>query len=241
MPTLLAINPNTTESVTQLVHERLRAVLPDAVAIRTVTGRFGARYISSEAAFAIASHAALDAWAEAGDGADAVLIACFGDPGLFALKEIASVPVTGLLEASLSEATQSVKRVAIVTGGMRWPAMLRRLSEDLGYADALADIVAVELTGAQIASDPAQALPTLAEACERAARHADCVILGGAGLAGLASRLQPACSVPLVDSVEAGARWALNVFQATKPAATPGQPRSESTGLSPALAAKLSQ
>jgi hypothetical protein len=35
------------------------------------------------------------------------------------------------------------------------------------------------------------------------------VIIGGAGLAGMAATIQPALSVPLVDSVIAGAHWAL--------------------------------
>ena len=44
------------------------------------TGRFGARYISSRAAYAIAGHAALDAWANAEGAFDAVILARGGTP-----------------------------------------------------------------------------------------------------------------------------------------------------------------
>jgi len=45
---------------------------------------------------AIAAHGVLDAFASAtADGTrfDAVVVACFGDPGIDALKELTSVPV----------------------------------------------------------------------------------------------------------------------------------------------------
>src|SRR5258707_4756053 len=98
------INPNTSATVTDLVAAHVRAVAGERATIVPVTGRFGARYIASRAAAAIAGHAALDALAEhvASDGApcDAVYLACFGDPGLAALKEISPVPVVGMAEAS---------------------------------------------------------------------------------------------------------------------------------------------
>ena len=84
------------------------------------TGRFGARYIASRAASAVAAHAALDAYAEHGAGADAVLIGCFGDPGLDALREVAPVPVLGLADAAGAEAMRIAPRFGVVTGGAAW-------------------------------------------------------------------------------------------------------------------------
>ena len=85
---LLLINPNTTESITALVADRARELVGGEAEIRAVTGRFGARYVASRGAYAIAGHAALEALAEHHEGCDAVLLACFGDPGLMALKEV---------------------------------------------------------------------------------------------------------------------------------------------------------
>src|SRR5215471_20167550 len=85
-----------------------------------VTGEFGARYISTRAAAAIAAHAALDALAEHVTGFDAVYLACFGDPGLAALKEVSPVPVVGMAEASVRTACGLGGRFAIVTGGTAW-------------------------------------------------------------------------------------------------------------------------
>lgn len=213
MRQLLVINPNTSAGVSVLLQRHVQAAAGPQVQVRTATARFGAPYIACEASYAVASHAALDAWAAAladGPAPDAVLVGCFGDPGLMALRESSPVPVTGLAEASFITAA-SHGRFAIVTGGARWGPMLQRLAQALGHAQALAGIRTVAPTGAQLAADPMAAQALLARACGDAVREmgVQAVILGGAGLAGMARAIQPELEVPVIDSVEAGAHWAL--------------------------------
>lgn len=209
MPRILILNPNTTISVTELVTRHARELLGDSVDCIPATARFGANYISNEAAYAIAGHAALDGVAEYGQGCDAVLLACFGDPGLFALREVCAMPVIGLAEAAMREAAMH-GRFSIVTGGALWRPMLERLAAALGYAGKVARIRTIALTGAEIASDPQGSIAFLAAECRAAALedHAQAVILGGAALAGMAARIAPQLSVPVIDSVHAGARVA---------------------------------
>ena len=108
---LLVINPNTTASITDLALRYVRAAVGEGVELVGTTGRFGCAYISSEACYAVAAHAALDCYAEHGEGCDGVLLACFGDPGLFALREVSKVPVTGLAEASMLAASRARRAV----------------------------------------------------------------------------------------------------------------------------------
>ncbi len=214
MRNLLVINPNTSASVTALLQHHAQAAAGSAVRVATRTARFGAPYISCEASYAVAGHATLDTWAAAltedAPAPDAVLIGCFGDPGLLALRESSPVPVTGLAEASFIEASRH-GRFAIVTGGERWGPMLQRLALQLGHAPALVGIHTVKPTGAQLAADPAAARALLAQACRDTARElgVQAVILGGAGLAGMAAVIQLQVEVPVIDSVVAGTNWAL--------------------------------
>ena len=206
MPSVLAINPNITVSITELIGRHLRAAEP-AIDWRLSTGAFGEAYIVTEAAAAVAGHAAIDCWRRDHRGCDAVLLACFGDPGLFALRELSAVPVAGLAEASMRRARRAAARFSIVTGGARWKPMLERLAASLGFAGSLASVRTIALTGAQAAADPDSAIALLAGEC-RAARETDgagAVILGGAGFAGLAARVSPLAGFPILDSVEAGA------------------------------------
>ncbi len=241
MPAILAINPNTTAAITALLERHLRGAAP-GIEWRMAGGRFGARYITSEAASAIAAHAALDAWANHAQGCDAVLLACFGDPGLHALREVSAVPVLGMAEASMRVAAREAGRFAIVTGGDRWGPMLTRLARELGFGDALAGVRTIALTGAQAAADPDAAVHVLADECRAARRGADAVILGGAGFAGLAARVSPLAGFPIIDSVSAGASEAAALCAGAPwpyPRPAPGH-HAPSTGLDAVLAERLS-
>ena len=183
---LLIINPNTTAAITSLLGAHARQVADPDMQIDAVTARFGAPYIACEATYAVAGHAVLDAWACAlaagSTPPDAVLIGCFGDPGLLALRESSRAPVTGLAEAAFTEAA-SYGPFAIVTGGQRWKPMLERLAHALGFSEALAGIHTIAPSGAWLAEHPEAALALLADACRLAVRdcNAQAVILGGAG------------------------------------------------------------
>jgi Asp/Glu/hydantoin racemase len=239
---ILLINPNTTESVTALVADHARAIAGDTATFVPVTGRFGARYISSRAAAAIAAHAALDALAEHVAGCDAVYLACFGDPGLAALREISPVPVVGMAEASCREACNRGRRFAVVTGGALWGPMLTEFVAWLGLAERLAAVRTIAPTGDRIARDPDAALVQLAAACTACATEdgADAVILGGAALAGLAARIQPSVPIPVLCSVEAGTRAAIAAASRTNRHG-PSPPALDSIGLSADLADLLGQ
>jgi allantoin racemase len=212
---LLVVNPNTTQAVTESLAGRVRAVVGAAVDIEAITARFGAAYIASEASCAIAAHAALEAChahCETHGRPDAIIVGCFGDPGVFALRESFTVPVVGLAEAAMREAARH-GRYAIVTGGAAWRPMLLRLARTLELSDRLTNVAIVAPTGAELAADRERAIATLGEACVRAAAGSDAVVLGGAGLAGMAEEIAlattPRLSIPLIDSVDAAARAAL--------------------------------
>ena len=215
---LLLINPNTSASITALLQRHAQAAAGPQVEITTLTARFGAPYIACEASYAVAAHAVLDAWASAiAPGQprfDAVLIGCFGDPGLLALRQVSQLPVTGLADAAFAAAAAQ-GRFAIVTGGARWKPMLERLAHSLGFCEQLAGIHTVEATGAELAADPLAAQVLLARACSEAVRQfgVSAVILGGAGLAGMAAQIQPVVAVPVIDSVLAGVAYALREAQ----------------------------
>ena len=239
---ILLINPNITDSVTALVAQHARAIGGDAATFVPVTGSFGANYISSRASAAIAAHAALDALAEHVAGCDAVYLACFGDPGLAALREVSPVPVIGMAEASCLEACNHGRRFAIVTGGALWGPMLTEFVAWLGLSDRLASVRTVAPTGDRIARDPEAALAQLAAACTASATEdgADVVILGGAALAGLAARIQPSVPIPVLCSVEVGTRAAIAAASCAS-RRVPSPPALDSVGLGPDLAKLLGQ
>jgi Asp/Glu/hydantoin racemase len=237
---VLLINANTDAAITGRLVAIATAMAPSGLVFAGATARFGARYIASRAASAIAAHAALDAFAAEGAGADAVLLGCFGDPGLDALREVSAVPVVGLAEAAAAAALRLAPRFGVVTGGAAWGPMLAEFYAARGLGAALAGVRTVAPTGGDIARDPEGALAALAEACRASAEQdgAAAVILGGAGLAGLAAQVAPRVPVPVLCSVEEGVRAAIAALGAGPAGLLPHQ-SVETVGLSPSLAALL--
>jgi allantoin racemase len=243
MPRILVLNPNTSTQMTDLLMRVLQPLAPEGVTLVPATGRFGAAYISSRSAAAIASHAALEAYAEHGQGCDAVYLACFGDPGFLALRELSPVPVIGMAAAACAEAAAQWGRFSIVTGGERWRPMLTEFVATLGLGAHLASVEPLQATGGEIAQAPAGSLAALAEACSLTVRRdgARAVILGGAGLAGLAERIQPLVEAPVICSTRAGFRSVLVALAGPSEAlrASAPLPPVASIGLSQRLASLM--
>lgn len=236
MAHVLLINPNTRQALTaDLLAQTEAWWRADAQGAHPVlmgaTAPFGADYIASESTYVVAAHAVIDAWRQhvlQHGRPRAVLVACFGDPGVWALREMAGVPVIGLAEAAMREA-DALGPFGIVTGGHAWAPMLDRLARglQLGGPQHLRWVRTVEASGGELAARPDAGLDALREAClqvldddaaqvagqseagahPRLAMPMRSLILGGAALGGWAARLALPFDGPLIDSVAAGARW----------------------------------
>lgn len=237
MPRLLVINPNTSQRVSQSIDALVRQEAGETVDVQTVTASFGFRYISSRAAVAIAAHAVLDAAARAiADGAapDAIILGCFGDPGLDAVAEMTGLPVVGFAEAGLLAAAVERGTFLVATRGAVWCEMLKELIDKLGLANRVAGVHSIEQPG-----DDIQGIAEfLAERARRmgAAR----IVLGGAGMIPSLPGIIAASAVPVLDPHRAGVRKAIRLATTQHPIATEAA-RGETIGLSPALTAALSQ
>ncbi|HIV71338.1 MAG TPA: aspartate/glutamate racemase family protein [Candidatus Aquabacterium excrementipullorum] len=220
MSHVLLINPNTSADVTERLVGQLRPWCPPDLPLIGLTAEFGEPYIATEAAYVVAGHAVLEAFHHHVDEHGlprAVLVGCFGDPAVWALRtEAPEVPVIGLAEAAMREA-QAIGPFAIVTGGHAWAPMLERLARGLrlGGPDGLQQVHTVEASGGELAADPEAAQAMLREACLQVARATPrlaAVVLGGAVLGGWAAPIAPLLPCPLIDNVEAGGRWLSRVL-----------------------------
>lgn len=235
---LLLLNGNTDAAITDRLLAAARAMCGHA--IEGATAAFGARYIASRAAAAIAAHAVLDALAarigrDNPEGFDAAIIGCFGDPGLEAARELLPIPVIGMAEASIEAAARRAPCIAVLTGGTAWVPMLEEFFLLRGFGPDRVRVAAIPPTGDVIAREPRHAAALLAEAARaEIARGAGVVVLGGAGLVGLDGLLAPALPVPVL----CGLRCAVEAAELAEAApVAPGA--TVSVGLSPALARLL--
>jgi allantoin racemase len=202
---VLLINPNTSVEMTERIAGEARRHVNADVEVVPVTATYGCAVIASRAAYVVAAHAALDLYADHAAGADAVLLGCFGDPGLEALREVAAVPVIGLLDSTLAPAACDGRAFAIVTAGAAWVSMLEERVRLSPYAASLRGVFAIAANGLAVSQDPARATAALQGAVDAArAAGAQAVVLGGSALAGFAARLES--TAELIDPLAVAMR-----------------------------------
>jgi allantoin racemase len=207
---LLLINPNISDSVSDLIRaEALRTAAPDTE-IEVLTAPFGVAYIETRFEALIGAYATAQLAAEHHARFDAVIVAAFGDPGLAGLREALPCPVTGLSEAAMASACLLGQRFSIVSISQRMRGWYGETVAHAGLASRLASFRALDEPLADIGrvqGDQGERLVALAERCV-AEDGADVIVLAGAPLAGLARSLKGRLPVPVVDGVSSAVRHA---------------------------------
>jgi Asp/Glu/hydantoin racemase len=207
---ILVVNSNTTPAVTERIGAAARAVASAGTEITAVSAPFGLPLIVTRADWLVAGPATLAALAQHRGRYDAAVIACFGDPGLDAAKELLDVPVLGISEAAFHAACMLGRRFGVVS----FTAALRPMFEECLAHHGLASRCAGFRMGPAFSGDPGTVaedrLDLLAALCAESAEQdgAECIILAGGPLAGIAPLLQPRVAVPLVDGTQAAVRLA---------------------------------
>ncbi|MFY9245990.1 MAG: aspartate/glutamate racemase family protein [Roseicyclus sp.] len=145
------------------------------------------------------------------------LIACFGDPGVHALRDRTAKPVLGIQEAAVSTALTLGQRfgiIAILPTSI--PRHLRSLGA-MGVLDRLAGDRALGLGVAELA-DPAITQTRLIDT-GRALRDqdgAEVLILGCAGMARYRAVLEQMLQIPVIDPCQAAVAMALGRIALTQ-------------------------
>jgi len=141
------------------------------------------------------------------DECDGIVLACFGDPGLYGLKELARVPVVGIAEAAMSMALLVGGRFGILAGMDRAKSLMDSMVRTYGLDARYAGTESLSMRVLDFETDRSETLDRLVATCSRLLeRGADVVILGCAGLTGYQDDLMSRVPVLAIDPVEAGCR-----------------------------------
>jgi allantoin racemase len=137
---ILVINPNISESVTELIEREARRVASQGTELTFATAPFGVEYIETRMEALMGGYAAACIAAERHGEYDGVVIAAFGDPGLLGIKEMLNVPVVGMTEAALASASLLGQRFSIIAISSRIKAWYQECVERSHLATRLASI-----------------------------------------------------------------------------------------------------
>ena len=210
MTRLLLINPNISDSVSDLIRAEAVRSASAGTTIEVLTAPFGVAYIETRFEALIGAYAAAQLAAEHHGHFDAVIVAAFGDPGLGGLREALPCPVTGLTEAALASACLLGGRFSIVAISQRIKAWYRETVAHYGLEGRLASIRALDEPLPDIGHVQGDRGASLVALAQRGGADdgAEVIVLAGAPLAGLARSLASRLPVPTVDGVSSAVRHA---------------------------------
>lgn len=145
------------------------------------------------------------------EGTSAIIVGCFGDPGLSGAREVTNIPVVGPGQASAHLAAQLGSRFAVITVVDEVVPAIRRQMRGHGLDGFLSDVVAVDVPVLELRSRRDEVVDEL-EAVARRAVHdgADALVLGcmTMGFLDVARDLQGYVGVPVVNPVLASLKLA---------------------------------
>ena len=134
------------------------------------------------------------------EGYDAVILACFSDPGLEAAKEISEIPVIGIEESSLHMAAMLGSKFTVVTPRKQRIPSKREHVHMRGMSHFLASVRSLDLSVAETDADPERTKKRVLEVSRQAVEDgAEVIILGCAGMAGYAPEIESKLKIKVID------------------------------------------
>lgn len=209
MTRLLVVNPNTSREMTHTIDvSAQRAAQAIGVECDTICPSTGPESIEGRFDEIVSAYWTLDSVMQAVDRYDGVVVACFSPHAVIeGIREATSLPTMGIMEASILYALPLGARFSIVTTSPRWQPLLEEGLQALGMDARCASVRSTGLAVLDLDRLPRERV------CERLAAeaalaverdHAEVIVLGCAGMAGLEEVVGRATGVPVVDAVWAG-------------------------------------
>ncbi len=205
------INPNTTQAMTDTIGTAASAVAAPGTRISATQPESGPVSIESHFDEAVSVLGVLDE-IRAGEreGVDAYIIACFGDPGLNAARELTRAPVIGIAEAAFHAATLISTRFSVVTTLPRTTIIAEHLLDSYGMASRCRRVRAADIPVLELEENPDLALERIIEECLKAKQEdgIGAIVLGCGGMAALTPQISAAVGLPIVEGVTAAVKLA---------------------------------
>jgi len=199
---ILVLNPVATGAWNELTYNYLRKIAhPNTeVVVRNISE--GPKVIESVYDRDYAAHYAVREIIKAEEeGFDAVIINCFDDPGLYAVREVTDTLVLGIGETSITTALLLGFRIAIISTGENAKLLYYRRAVELGIDKRIVYTGGIEIGVFDLRSNEGKVMDLLLSEGGKAVEQygADVIVLGCSGFIGMAEELSERLEVPVID------------------------------------------
>ena len=198
---ILVINPNTSQAMTDDIAETARRYARPDTEIVAKSPSFGPRSIEGHFEESIAAMATVEEVAKNRDDYDAFVVACFGDPGVYACREVTDKPVIGIAEAAMRMSGFLGHSFSIVTVLDRTKPLMEDLVRTVGMESRCASVRCSGVSVLSLEENPEGALDDLVAEAQKAVEEdgAESILLGCAGMGPLEERIMAEVDVPVLD------------------------------------------
>lgn len=205
---ILVINPNTSEEMTDAIGEVAKGAASPGTEVVCVHPSGGPRSIEGHADEVIAAYFTLETVAATVGEYDGYVIACYGDPALAACREVSSVPVVGIAEASFHVGSLVAHKWSVVSVLPRVKPLLEDVVRANGMESRCASIRCTPLSVLEIEEDLDRAIRLVQEEGRSAVQEdgAECILLGCAGFGPIDKKIQAELGVPVIDGTGCAVR-----------------------------------
>ena len=212
-PRILVINPNSNEAVTEGLRQAVKPLTyadgPEILCETLSEGPFGIETQEHVESVALP----LRRKVEATNDADAFIIACYSDPGLFVAREGTSRPVFGIAECGVLTALARADRFGVIAIKSRSIPRHIRYLRQMGLMERLAGERALEMSVAETASGDGTLARMITVGRElKDLDGAAAIVMGCAGMARHRKPLEDALGIPVIDPTQAAVTMALGTI-----------------------------
>ena len=199
---ILVINPNSSEHMTEHIRAEVLRIKRDDTEVNVIANAGAPAAIESARDVALAVPPLLEHVKQANEEAyDAIVLACFSDPGLQAAREVSDILVLGIEETTLHVAAMLGHKFTILTPlAKRIPAKEREVRA-YGLESALTSVRSLDLSVSETDADPEATKKRILEVARLARDEdgAEVIVLGCAGMVGYAKDAEQELGLVVLD------------------------------------------
>jgi len=214
---IMVINPNSSMDMTNHIRKVLKGIKRSETELTVICPDKGPVAIESAYDETLAAFYCMDLVKKANnENYNAVIIACFADPGLVAMKEISDILVVGIQEASMHVASMLGNKFTILT------PMKKRIPSK--YNDVwrnkltynLASVRELGMTVTETDEKPDLAQKRIMEVAKQAVEEdgAEVIILGCAGMVGYAEKIAKELNIVVIDPTSVAFKYVEAMIEA---------------------------
>lgn len=205
--TVVLVNPNTNSTTTEMMADLARqSTTNSAIRVEGATVEYGPRMIIEPKALAESADAVVQRISQRVDAGalDAVIVSAIGDPGRDELAESLNIPVVGIGQAAILEASAAGRTFAMATTTYELADSLKNLVHHYGCEENFLGVFLTSSAPLELAADPDAQEQELRAATEAAvAAGAKAVIIAGGPLSETARRLRETTPALIIEPIPA--------------------------------------